>query len=251
MARKQKPPDAPPSKAYLMSFGDTMTTLLAFFIILCSLAEEQTGANLHTGTGSFAKTLTTAGMPGDFSGEGTSRPVAKDFTSPLYLAADLDDNPPAKDPTGPDEDNGLRVVDREAEEYQRFLNELERVSSVENLPEVEGEVEFDLFNNISSDPPYLSEPYKKALQRVLPVLRKNTHQVEIVVWATTPSPSAWTRAARQASGMMNEMAAASKLKPEQRSRMSAVGQPWLFSDVKRPVASIVVRKIHTTTERGE
>lgn len=246
MARKQKPPDAPPSKAYLLSFGDTMTTLLAFFIILCSLAEEQTGANLHTGTGSFVKTLTTAGLPGDFSGEGTSIPVKKDFTSPLYLAPDLDDNPPAKDPTGPDEENDLRVIDRESEEYQRFLNELDRLSNIENLPEVEGEVEFDLFNKISDKPPYLSDAYKTALQRVLPVLRKNTHQVEIVVWATTPSPSAWTRAAKQASGLMNEMASASKLKPEQRRRISAVGQPWLFSNIKRPVASIIVRKIHTS-----
>ena len=251
MARKQKPPDAPPSKAYLLSFGDTMTTLLAFFIILCSLAEEQTGANLHTGTGSFVSTLSTAGLPGDFSGDGTSRPVQKSFTSPLYLAPDLDDNPPEKDPTGPDEDNGLRSVDRESEEYQRFLNELDRLSKVENMPEVEGEVEFDLFNKISYEPPYLSEAYKNALQRVLPVLRKNTHQVEIVVWATTPSPSAWTRASKQASGLMNEMAAAARLKPEQRSRLTAVGQPWLFSDVRRPVASIVVRKIDTSTIQGK
>ena len=52
MARKQKAPGAGPNMAYLMSFGDTMTTLLAFFIVLNSLAKEQTGAKLYAGTGS-------------------------------------------------------------------------------------------------------------------------------------------------------------------------------------------------------
>ena len=52
MARKKKLPE-PPSKAYLISFGDTMTALLAFFIVLNSLAQEQTGAKLHAGTGSL------------------------------------------------------------------------------------------------------------------------------------------------------------------------------------------------------
>ena len=50
MARK-KEPDKGPSQAYLISFGDTMTTLLAFFIVLCSMAEDQTGANLYSGNG--------------------------------------------------------------------------------------------------------------------------------------------------------------------------------------------------------
>ena len=125
----------------MVSFGDTMTTLLAFFIILCSLAEEQTGANLHKGTGSFVKAMQSAGMPGTFSGDGASKVVENSYTSPLYLATDLDDNPPEKDPSGPDEENEMRVIDRDSEEYQRFLNELDRLSQIENLPEVEGEVE--------------------------------------------------------------------------------------------------------------
>ena len=42
-----------PNNSYLISYGDTMTALLAFFIILVTLAEEQTGANLHAGDGIF------------------------------------------------------------------------------------------------------------------------------------------------------------------------------------------------------
>ena len=55
MAKKQKRVPSGPSNAYLVSFGDTMTALLAFFIVLNSLATEQTGANLYSGTGSFVQ----------------------------------------------------------------------------------------------------------------------------------------------------------------------------------------------------
>jgi hypothetical protein len=53
-----------PNNSYLISFGDTMTALLAFFIILNTLAEEQTGANLHAGTGSFMDTVDKFGLAG-------------------------------------------------------------------------------------------------------------------------------------------------------------------------------------------
>ena len=69
MAKKQKPEMDGPSNAYLMSFGDTMTTLLAFFIVLNSLAAEQTGANLHSGTGSFIQTTRSMGLAGTFKGK--------------------------------------------------------------------------------------------------------------------------------------------------------------------------------------
>ncbi|MCP4857370.1 MAG: hypothetical protein GY903_23045, partial [Fuerstiella sp.] len=58
MARCENNCEPPgPNQSYLISFGDTMTALLAFFIILNTLAEEQTGANLHAGTGSFMESV--------------------------------------------------------------------------------------------------------------------------------------------------------------------------------------------------
>ncbi|MEZ6064742.1 MAG: flagellar motor protein MotB [Planctomycetaceae bacterium] len=69
MPREKKRPSSGASNAYLISFGDTMTALLAFFIVLNSLAEEQTGAKLHRGTGSFVQALNNMGMPGFFTGE--------------------------------------------------------------------------------------------------------------------------------------------------------------------------------------
>ena len=61
--RKRKP-SSKPSKSYMISFGDTMTAMLAFFIVLNTLAKEQTGADLHTGTGSFIAAVNSMGLPG-------------------------------------------------------------------------------------------------------------------------------------------------------------------------------------------
>ena len=78
MSRKQKPPPSKPSKAYLVSFGDTMTALLAFFIVLNSFAKDQTGANMHSGTGSFVNAMSTSGLPGHYPGD------RSDLVSPLF-----------------------------------------------------------------------------------------------------------------------------------------------------------------------
>ncbi|MCA9059275.1 MAG: hypothetical protein KDA85_12285, partial [Planctomycetaceae bacterium] len=40
MGKRCTCPSFGPSQAYLLSFGDTMTALLAFFIVLNSLAKE-------------------------------------------------------------------------------------------------------------------------------------------------------------------------------------------------------------------
>ncbi len=244
MARKKPAEDPPPSKAYLVSFGDTMTTLLAFFIVLVSLAEEQTGANLYRGTGSFINAMQGQGLPGPFSSQTTTNAIERHATNPLYVAPDLDDNPPAANPSGPDEhDNGLRSIDRETEVFQRFLNELEQMSRVENMPETRGEVVFDFFNKLPPDPPLLSAAYKKAFLRVLPTLRRPGYRVDVVVWATTPNPTAWRRAVDQASSLADELTALANLTAEQRSRLNAIGKPWRYSDVKRPVLSIMVQRM--------
>ena len=73
MAKKKKLEPSVPSKAYLVSFGDTMTALLAFFIVLNSLAKEQTGANMYSGTGSFVSAFSNSGLPGDLFGESLAR----------------------------------------------------------------------------------------------------------------------------------------------------------------------------------
>ncbi len=244
MAAKIKPPDPPPSKAYLVSFGDTMTTLLAFFIVLCSLAEDQSGANLYSGTGSFVRAIEGGGVPGPFSSRGSSNAIVRDTSSPLYLAENLDGDESESNATGPDDgDNGMRVIDRNKDIYQRYLNELEQLTKIDSLPEVEGEIVFDIFNRYNREPPLLNDAYKKAIAKVLPLLRRKTHRVEVIVWAQMPSPKVLKKATRAATTMHREILALSRLSDEQSGRLIAVGKAWKFKDVKRPIVSIVVRKV--------
>ena len=241
MARKVKPPDALPSKAWLMSFGDTMTTLLAFFIVLCSMAEDQTGANLHTGTGSFIRTMKSAGLPGAFSGEKSSRAVQFEATNPLYMVGSDEGTGTG---AGPDEEpNDISTKSREVDEFKRFLNELDRHSNVESKPDSVGEIAFDFFEPLSREPPYLPGDYEGVLARVAPFLRKATHQIELVIWAPTPSRSARSRVARQAASVVSAIIFERNLDSEQSRRIYGTGRTWPYRDVKRPVLTLVIRRV--------
>ncbi|MEZ6095650.1 MAG: flagellar motor protein MotB [Pirellulaceae bacterium] len=88
-----------------------MTALLAFFIVLNSLAKEQTGANLHAGTSSFFFCVQKSGnAAGSMSTDRTNQAVEQDYPSPLYAVSS---NDPSKGKTaeiGPDEeDDNARI----------------------------------------------------------------------------------------------------------------------------------------------
>lgn len=87
---------------------------------------------------------------------------------------------------------------------------------------------------------------KQMLQEFAPLIRRPNYTVEIVVWATTPSATAWTRATQQASQLRSEAATFLRLRPEDQDRFSAVGQPWISEDLERPALSIRLRKIDAT-----
>ena len=84
MARCKESCPSEPNNAYLISFGDTMTALLAFFIVLNSLAEEQSGANLHAGTGSFMKTVDKFGLAGKVNSDLSAQAFQQDAIAPKY-----------------------------------------------------------------------------------------------------------------------------------------------------------------------
>ena len=243
MAGKKRQSDGP-SKAYLVSFGDTMTALLAFFIVLNSLAKEQTGANLYAGTGSFITALKSFGLPGLFTQNTSDRVFQAKAASPIYAVNDAQENPSEKKPVGPDdEDNRLRVIDREKEQFERFLNEMAQLYHVNPLPRTQGRIVYDLFERLNQDgPPLLMEKHLHAIADVVPLLRRPTYRVQIVVWATTPNPTAWRRATEQSAEIRREIIAMASLRPDEESRLQAVGKPWLLPDAKRPVLSIVVTK---------
>ena len=185
------------------------------------------------------------GLPGKFEGKRTSKSVQLNAPSPLYVAADLDQNKPEPNGSGPDEPNDVRAIDRETEVYQRLLNEIDRIAQIDNLPETKGEVVFDFFNRFNREPPYLNEGYRKALLQLVPTLRRDTHRVDIVVWANMPSPKSWQRAANQATAISEEAAKLLRLNDVQKRRLRSVGKPWRFSDAKRPICSVIVRKVES------
>ena len=246
MARKIKPPDALPSKAWLMSFGDTMTTLLAFFIVLCSMAEDQTGANLHTGTGSFVQSLKSGGVPGSFSGNRSKRTTQLQATSPLYMAAAESQDDLVNGGSGPDDNpNELASKDREQEEFTRMLNEIERLAEVESLATSVGETTFDFFEKLGNEPPYLPDQFDKIQAKITPLLRRNTHRVELIVWAGTPSAAARARESKRAGAIVAYLVQQAGIETtEATRRILGISRTWPYKDLKRPKLSIVIHRIN-------
>jgi hypothetical protein len=235
-----------PNNSYLISFGDTMTALLAFFIILNTLAEEQTGANLHAGTGSFMDTVDKFGLAGKVSSDLSAQAFQMQEVSPKYIAPDPEDRPTELGATGPDDDaDNIRIIDRTKDQYQRFLQKLRQVNNLKQDRDVKGEVTFDV---LAKFPPrsagtLINDELKAALVGVGPMLRRDDYVVEITVWTTTPSQSAWSRALAQSQRIHKETINLLRVAPNQEKRITAVAQPWISQTVKRPMVSVTLRRL--------
>ncbi|MCP4169700.1 MAG: hypothetical protein GY758_02885 [Fuerstiella sp.] len=235
-----------PNNTYLISFGDTMTALLAFFIILNTLAVEQTGANLHSGTGSFMAKVDKFGLAGKVSSKLSAQAFQMDELAPKYVVPDEEDRPEEPGAAGPDDDpDNLRVLDRTRDEYERFLQQLRRVNALKKDRDVKGEVTFDV---LAPFPPrsagtLINDELKAALAGVGPMLRRDDYAVEITVWTTTPSQSAWNRALSQSQRIHKEAVSLLRVAPNQERRITAVAQPWISPTIKRPTVSVTLRRL--------
>ena len=243
MARK-KNPSKPPSKAYLISFGDTMTALLAFFIVLNSLAEEQTGANLHSGTGSFVRAFSSAGGIGTPGSKTTGRAFDLEESSPKYIIGSSDDSSDlAQKSTGPDDvDDQQRIIDRQEDDFQRFLQEAKRLHEVGQIADVTGEIAFDVLNRLPPKPPYMTEGLRRIILDAAPTLRRPGYSMRLTVWATMPSKAAWLRAVTEAAALRDEVNVLLR-EAGVSVPIEAVGQPWISSTVKRPSVSVIMQKL--------
>ncbi|WP_149498541.1 flagellar motor protein MotB [Roseiconus lacunae] len=241
MSKRKKLEPSVPSKAYLVSFGDTMTALLAFFIVLNSLAKEQTGANMYSGTGSFVNAFTSAGTPGKMSGDRSSEMIQQESQKPLYaLQENLHKNEKQED-VGPDESNNHeRVIDRDREQFQKFLKELEEQLDLRTLPQIEDQVVFDSFQPPDPKTGKISRHATQLISETLSKMRDENMVMEIVVWADMPKASALKRTLEKSTKLRNEVESSFWMNQSTRSRIKYRVKPWLFADAKRPQMSIIL-----------
>lgn len=257
MSRKKKAPPSKPSKAYLVSFGDTMTALLAFFIVLNSFAKDQTGANMYSGTGSFINSMSSIGLPGAYPGDRTSQVVQMDAPAPIYAVESPEEKKSSEKGLGPDDDaDRKRVIDRQTDEFKRFLNEVNRKFDIKEQPPTESQIVFDSFEKLSRDksghddvkdldPDYqpLQEKAIKIASDAISKLTRNEFELEIVVWASMPSPKSMTRTIATAVAVQKQIDQLFRFTPQQRARVSSSAKPWLFVDAARPKISFILSKM--------
>jgi hypothetical protein len=232
--RKKKVEGAINTEGWMMSYADMATILLAMFIVLSTLGKDQTGLSLQHATGSFVRSLHSYGLPGLFSH--ASKPVTLTGPSPHYLYS-----PPADGGEGGGPDN-LRVIDADEEHLRRFVHELQRQFTCRRRPRQAGQVVIDLYEPLRKEAPYLTARHNEVLHQVAPLLNRPDYRAELVVWATTPAATAWARAVQQASLAAEEFAADNHVEGDARMRLTPVGRPWPFRDVRRPVLSVVLAK---------
>ena len=142
-------------------------------------------------------------------------------------------------------DDNRRILDREKDQYQRFLQSLRQVNNLEQDKDVAGEVSFDILEPFppSSSGTLINPELRAALTGVGPMLRRNDYAVEIVVWTTMPSERSWNRALQTAHRLQKEAADLLRLPPNQQGRISAVAQPWISSEMKRPRVTVTLRRL--------
>jgi hypothetical protein len=238
----------PDSLAWMMSYADMATILLAMFIVLSTFAKDQTGISLYYGTGSFRAAVTTFGLPGLMPN--SSQVVSLQAPGPQHTLPARDDSEPGDDPhvakdkqsTATPETTPDRIIDGEQENFQRFLSEMDRHFHTTKLPRHGGQTALDFYEKLGKKAPFLSPAEVEQLAPLLPLLRQSGYRMEVIVWAGTPSDTATTRSAVEAADVVNELAATAGLDGEARRRLVAVGQSWPYRDVQRPVMSVVVTR---------
>lgn len=242
MSRKQKPPPKKPSKAYLVSFGDTMTALLAFFIVLNSFASDQTGAQMHAGTGSFIRSSTKTGSAGGKFGDRSGQNFDRKGHTPVYAVAENDPANGKKNGSGADNANDS-VINRQAENFQRFLNEMNYRFDVTAESPTQSQIVFDSFEKFGADKNILGPNAIQLASDAFMSLSDESFELEVIVWATMPSEFALKKSTELAKEVESQLFKSFSLSGRQRQRFSVSAQPWLFVDAARPKVSFVLSRI--------
>lgn len=243
MRKRRRFDSSCPNQSYLISFGDTMTALLAFFIVINTIAKDQTGAKLYSGTGSFSKSLHSFGMSVN---KATGKSIQREYANPLYVVND--DHPRIEQAVragqGPDSNsNSLRVIERQKDQLRRFLIEMEQWGSANPMPKTKGAAVFDFFEPIQTESPLVSDSVAELFRLSTQALSTGQTELEIVVWSRTPGTVDWKESVHQAESIRRDLIQRTALDKRHSRFVRCQGKPWFYADQRRPRFSIVIRKI--------
>ena len=216
-----------------------MTALLAFFIVLNSLATEQTGVNIYSGTGSFIRATDALGVPGIFEKNLSRNAIQLEESAPAYLVP-TDSQQRGNGPD--DEDDGMLVRDWELQNFERALIELDRFHHASDHEESVGEVAFDRLSPLNLSEDLLDAEMRELLRQIAPSVRSDDTQLEFIVWTPTPAISAWQRSALLATKLRSQSIEYLQLHQKRRQRVRSSSQQWSHANVQRPAVSVIVRK---------
>ena len=96
--------------------------------------------------------------------------------------------------------------------------------------------------SLPKDEDIFVEELKEQMLALSPALRRPGYEMQIHVWATTPAPSAWMRAAAQAEELQRRIPEFLQLTGEDTLKIKAIAGPWHTADLKRPSVSLLVRR---------
>jgi flagellar motor protein MotB len=141
--------------AYMVSFGDMMTNLLTFFILMCALAQEQDAGLLAKGIGSFVAAVESHGKPGLLT-EGRKQEIFSEIRRRFNL-------PPEEDP--------------ERREAHASASSFELLPTALNLLDPHDELRQPLIATFEMDSATLTEGAREYIKHIAPTLKPTRGQI--------------------------------------------------------------------------
>lgn len=200
---------------------------------------------MYTGTGSFAKAFARSGVPGKNPGSRSSEMISKTAPKPIYAMSENDDSP---DKVGPDDEEVReRIVNREKEQFQKFLQDISKVLDLKQLPVIKNQTALDSFSPVIEKSGKLGDHAVQIISDSIARIRKPNVRLEIIVWASLPSKNNLDERLATTERIRAEVENTFWLKDEHKSRVLYRAKPWLFADAKRPTMTVVYSELSTET----
>jgi hypothetical protein len=124
------------------------------------------------------------------------------------------------------------IIDRQKDNYQRFLTEAMRLSELSSAPSFDGEFHADVLGKLPNKGPLMNDDISAVIKGVARSLRQPDREVELTVWCSHSLVVPWARAARQANQLRDETIQLLKLPSDQQTKLTAVARPWPWNSTK-------------------